>query len=292
MLLNVQGQRQDATGLEARLSSLFWTVILLAGLLGLAGGAGFLLAGRAGAIGAMIVAVMSSYAAARYADFYVLRAFRAEPISPWEAPDLWRLLHGLADRAGVPVPRLWLIHSERPNAFTVGRGPRSASIAVTSGLLQKLDFRNLAGVLAHEVAHIQHRDILLASFAATVTSLLASLARVTWLILLFTFPLFVLWAPKALLGAALLGVTPVLALLLQAAISRQREYAADATASRLTGDPLGLAHALHRLQEFENARRSLLRLLFRRPQVEEMGSPLQTHPPTRERIDRLVAMAG
>jgi heat shock protein HtpX len=192
----------------------------------------------------------------------------------------------LSQRAGVPAPRLWLVPSGRANAFAMGRGPETASIAVTEGLLEDLGTREVAGVLAHELAHIKNRDILLSSFAATVTSLLFSAGRTLGFLALLALPLLLAWAPHVLLAVALLAVAPVIAVLLQAALSRQRELAADAEAAALTGDPLGLASALSRLELSE---RSLLWLLFGRPRPAD--SPLASHPRTEERVERLLRMA-
>ncbi len=275
--------------LAGRLRATAATVALVAGLVGLAAAAGALLAGRWGALIAVAFAAVSGYAGARAAAGYVLRAAGARPLHPREAPVLFGILRSLSARAGIPVPRLWLVPAVQPNAFTVGRDPGSAHVAVSAGLLRALDRRELAGVLAHEVAHIRRRDILLTSFAASVTSLLASARRGIGLLLLLAFPLLFVIGPQLLAVWALLALAPVVAVLLQAALSRQREYAADAEAARLTGDPLGLAAALRRLAGHQ---RSWLATVLGRVPPDELRSPWHTHPPSALRIQRLEALAG
>jgi heat shock protein HtpX len=270
----------------ARLSALANTVLLLLALVSLPALAGYLLGGLGGALVAVGAAAISSFGATRYADRYILRAVGAQPLGPWDLPQLSALVRELSLRAGIPMPRLWLVPTDRANAFTVGRGPDSASIAVTSGLLRRLDHRGLAGVLAHEVAHIRHRDILLSSFAASVTALVASAGRILGLVVLLALPMFWLWAPEALVASALLLLAPIPALLLQAALSRQREYAADAEAARLTGDPMGLAAALATL---ELSHRHPLWWIF--GWDPRSDSPLQSHPATEDRVVRLEALA-
>ena len=220
------------------------TLFFLAAMAALAAWAGHLVAGRAGALFALGLAAGSSYLGSRHADRVLLRRVRARLISPAAAPELWAIVQRLANRAGVPMPRLWLVPSDQPNAFTVGRDPEHASIAITSGLLQELDARELAGVLAHEVAHIRNRDILLMSFATTITSMFASMGRSLWLLILLAAPALLILAPGVFVLATLFGAATIGSLLLQSALSREREFAADATAAWLTGDPAGLATAL------------------------------------------------
>lgn len=272
----------------ARLRSTLGSLALMGGLAALAAAGGYLLAGGLGATVALALAIGSSVGGARYADRYVLRSVRARPLGRDEAPGLWREAARLSQRAELPLPRLWVFPSVRPNAFTVGRDPGSASIALSTGLIQGLSPRGVSGVLAHEVAHIRHRDILLQSFAATVTSMLVSARRALGLLVLLTFPLLLMAAPKALLLWAAFAVAPMAAVLLQAALSRQREFAADAEAARLTGDPGGLADALQRI---EAAQRSWLSVFLGRA-TGGYRSPWSSHPPTRERAARLRALAG
>ncbi len=264
------------------------TLAFLAAMVALAGWVGFLVAGRPGAFVALALAIGSSYVGSRHADLVLLRRVHARPISPAAAPQLWSIVRSLAERAGVPAPRLWLMPSDQPNAFTVGRDPEHASIAVTHGLLQALDSRELAGVLAHEVAHIRNRDILLMSFASTITAMFASMGRPLWALILFAAPLLLVLSPGILVLAALFGLATIGALLLQSALSREREFAADTTAAWLTGDPVGLATALRRI---ERSNTTFWRLLFGGLSQDESASPFQSHPPTSERVARLLSTA-
>ena len=268
-----------------RLRTFGTSLLLLAGIAAIVAGAGYLLAGEGCAVAAIVLALASGIGGSRYADRYVLRAVGARPLSPFEAPVVHNVVRELTLRASLPMPRVWVFPSAQPNAFTVGRDPEHASIALSTGLLQRLDARGLAGVLAHEIAHIRHRDILLASFAATVTQMLRSVGRALGLFVFLAFPALLLFAPKMLVLWALFTIAPLAALLLQNALSKQREFAADAAAARLTGDPQGLAGALRRI---EQASRPLLaRLLGVAPRG---GSPLHSHPATDDRVARLSRM--
>lgn len=271
-----------------RIANALPTAGLTLAILGLMAGAGALVGGWLGALVALALALFASSAATRYADRIVLRAARARLLRPWEAPHLHALLSELAARSGIPTPRLWLVPSRRANAFAVGRDPATANVAVTVGLVEALDARGLAGVLAHEVAHIRYRDILLSSLAATVTAILASAGRWMLTITVLALPLFLLWAPKVLLATALLVMAPVAAVLLQAALSRQREFAADEEAARLTGDPLGLAAAL---DDIDATQRPLWWVLFGLRPAED-DHPLRSHPATPQRVERLLSMVG
>lgn len=271
----------------SRFRSLATSGVFLAGIAVLAAAVGYILFGGVGAVGAVLLAAVSGYGGARYADRYILRAVRARPIDPFEAPGLHNILGKLTAEAGLPMPRLFVFPSSQPNAFTVGRDPHSASIALSTTLVQRLDPRSLTGVLAHEVAHIRHRDILLASFAATVTQMLRSMGRAIALVGVVAFPVLLATAPKLLVVWFALALTPLVALLLQNALARQREFAADAEAARLTGDPMGLAVALRRI---EQSQRSLLvRLLGFAPRG---GTPLHSHPAIEDRVARLHRMAA
>ncbi|MEJ2692120.1 MAG: zinc metalloprotease HtpX [Candidatus Thiodiazotropha sp.] len=218
-----------------------------------------------------------------------MRIFRARPLAPQEAPPLTRLVEKLAQRAGVSrPPRLYYLPSDLMNAFTAGT-PTDAAIAVSDGLLRRLDWRELSGVLAHEMMHIVHQDTRLMAFADLTGRLTGLLSITGQLLLLINRPLLILgeatlpWLPILLLIAA-----PNLSSLVQLALSRSREYEADLGAVELTGDPLGLASALSKL---ESPRGSLLaRLLFPGQRIPD-PSMLRTHPPTEERVRRLLELA-
>jgi heat shock protein HtpX len=222
---------------------------------------------------------------------------RARPVARAEAPLLYARVEDLARRASVPVPAVYVIDNPSPNAFATGRDPAHAALAVTTGLVDLLDQRELRGVLAHEFAHIRHRDILLTTVAATIAGAISALAHIVQFGVLFGR--HDEDERGGVLGAlAMVIVAPLAAMLIQLAVSRSREYAADATGARLCGDPLALASALRKLE-----RGTWLRPL----EVNPAAAPLfivhpfgrggllglfSTHPPLAARIARLEAMAG
>jgi heat shock protein HtpX len=218
-----------------------------------------------------------------------MRLFRARPLGPEEAPELSRLLDGFARHAGLErPPRLYYLASDVMNAFTAGTR-REAAIALSDGLLRRLTWRELSGVLAHEMMHIVNQDTRLMAFADLAGRLTGFLSLAGQLLLFINLPLLVLgqatlpWQPILLMLAA-----PTLSGLVQLALSRNREYEADLGAVELTGDPLGLAAALNKL---EAPRRDLLATLFHPgPRIPE-PSMLRTHPPTEERVRRLREIA-
>ncbi len=264
------------------------TILFLAAMIALAGWVGYLLAGKVGAFVALGLAAVSSILGPRHADLILLRRAHAQRLPRGAAPELEAIVHRLAHRAGVPVPSLWLAPSDRPNAFTVGRDPDHASIVVTTALLETLDARELTGVLAHEVAHIRNRDILLMSFAGSITAMFASMGRPLWAVIALAAPILLIMAPGIFILATLFGLATLGSLLLQSALSREREFAADANAAWLTGDPAGLASALRRI---EQSSLGWWRVLFGGLSPDDMVSPFQTHPPTSERVARLMVLA-
>ncbi len=218
-----------------------------------------------------------------------MRLFRARPLAPEEAPELSELAGELARRAGMQrPPRLYYLPSDVMNAFTAGT-PKEAAIALSDGLIRRLDWRELSGVLAHEMMHIVNRDTRLMAFADLTSRLTGFLSLTGQLLLLINLPLLILgettlpWLPILLLIFA-----PTLSALVQLALSRSREYEADLGAVALTGDPLGLATALSKL---EASHQGLLGRLFNPiPRIPD-PSMLRTHPPTEERVRRLVEIA-
>jgi len=218
-----------------------------------------------------------------------MRLFRARPLAPDEAPALVQLVEELSRRAGMPrPPRLYYLPSDVMNAFTAGN-PGEAAIALSDGLLRRLDWRELSGVLAHELMHVVNQDTRLMAFADLTSRLTGFLSLTGQVLLLINLPLLILgettlpWIPILLLIAA-----PTLSTLVQLALSRSREYEADLGAVAITGDPLGLASALGKL---ESMHQTLLgRLLHPLPRIPD-PSMLRTHPPTEERVRRLVEIA-
>jgi heat shock protein HtpX len=218
-----------------------------------------------------------------------MRLFRARPLAPQEAPELTRLIDELARRAGMQrPPRLYYLASDVMNAFTAGT-PKEAAIALSDGLIRRLDWRELSGVLAHEMMHIVNRDTRLMAFADLTSRLTGFLSLTGQLLLLINLPLLILgettlpWMPILLLIFA-----PTLSTLVQLALSRSREYEADLGAVSLTGDPMGLASALSKLEAVHQG--VIGRLFNPMPRIPD-PSMLRTHPPTEERVRRLVEIA-
>jgi len=215
------------------------TVILLATLTALLLWAGHALAGRDGLIFALVLAGLINFDAYWFCDKIVLRLYGAREVSPAEAPDLYATVRGLALRANLPMPRLYLIPEEAPNALATGRDPRHGAVAVTQGLLQRLSRDEIAGVIAHELAHIQHRDTLIMTVAATLAGALSMLANAAmWLFGGGRSSESEEEGSHPLAGLLGVLVAPLAATLIQMAISRAREFLADAGAARITGQPL------------------------------------------------------
>jgi len=216
---------------------------------------GNLVGGRNGAMYAFIFAIIMNFGAYWFSDKLVLAMYRAQPISPSEAPRLYSMVQELASNAGLPMPRVYLIPTDSPNAFATGRNQQNAIVAVTRGILKLLDEDELRGVLAHELAHVRNRDMLIGSIAATLAgaiSMLAFMAR--W------GAIFGGFGSRddrdggvvGLLAAAI--VAPIAAMLIQMAVSRSREYGADASGARIAGSPYGLSNALAKLEQASQRR--------------------------------------
>ncbi len=216
----------------------------------------------------------------------ILRMYHARPLDPSEASELYRVVQELAKRAELPaVPRLFLVHTPIMNAFTVG-SRYNASIAVTDGLLRNLTLRELTGVLAHEVGHLRNNDIQVMAVADAVGRLTASLSMAGQILILVNLPIVMSGQAGISWTAILLLIfAPTISSLMQLAVSRVREFDADLEAARLTGDPAGLASALEKMERYEQ---SLLKQLFLPGMNNPSPSILRTHPPTEERIRRLM----
>ena len=276
------------------------TLILLATLTALLLFVGQALAGRGGFMIALMFAGVMNFAAYWWSDKFVLRMYGAQEIDQAQAPDLFALVRGLAQRSQIPMPRVYLIPQETPNAFATGRNPQHAAVAVTEGIMRLLDRDELAAVLAHELGHVQNRDTLIMTVAATLAGALSHLANMA------------MWG--AMLGggssrdeegssnplAGLLGIilAPLAATLIQMAISRSREFAADEHGARLSGDPLALASALRKIEAWSQR----IPMTAGSPATAHLfiinpfsGGGLvrlfSTHPSTEERVARLQAMA-
>jgi heat shock protein HtpX len=274
------------------------TILLMGALGALVVGAGAALSPRHMILFA-VLAIAMNLGAYFFSDKIVLRMHGAQDISPGEMPALHAMVEELAARAGIPKPRVVLIPEMQPNAFATGRNPRHAVVAVTEGILQLLDHRQLRGVLAHELAHIKNRDVLLSTMAAAIASL------VTWVAHALSFATFFGGSDDEDEGAGGLGgllfilAAPVAATLIQLGISRSREYLADQTGAEISGDPEALASALVELDRTAhrvpaNVSPATASLFIVNPLSGGAGALLtlfSTHPATSERVRRLMQMA-
>jgi heat shock protein HtpX len=270
------------------------TLLLLGSLSALLVGVGALVAPGMLAFFA-VLAVAMNIGAYFFSDKLVLRMHGASEVSRHEAPGLHAMVERLAAEAGIPKPRVFLIPEEQPNAFATGRNPAHAVVAVTRGIVDILDQRELQGVLAHEMAHIKNRDILIASIAATMAGMLSYVGQALSFSALFGHNDDEESSSGGLLAALL---APIAAMLVQMAISRSREYLADETGARLTGDPEALARALLKLErgaELVPAQGTpaTASLFIVNPfgAVERVSRLFSTHPHTQDRVQRLMAMA-
>lgn len=263
--------------------ALITAMAVLLGLLGwiIAGGPGLMMALTAG----VLVAVFGP----SVSPWLVLRMYRAQPILPQQAPGLYRVVRELSQRANLEqTPTLFLIPTPMLNAFAVGSRD-NAAIALTDGLLQRLSGRELVGVLAHELSHVRHNDMWVMNLADIISRITVALSQMGLLLLLLGLPLLLLGMVEISLPALLLLVfAPTVTALLQLALSRTREYEADRGAVELTGDPHGLAGALQKLEHYQGG---WLERIFIPGRKEPDPAILRTHPPTEERIERLLELA-
>jgi len=262
----------------------------MAVLMTLFGLIGFTFFGQTGLVIAFGVALAMNFGSYWFSDKIVLRMYRASEVTRTDAPRLYDLVDRLRQNAGLPMPRVFIIPSDQPNAFATGRNPSNAAVAVTQGIVRILDERELAGVIGHELAHIQNRDILTGSIAATIASAITLVAR---------FGFFFGSGDErggALSGLLMLIVAPIAAMMIQMAVSRVREYSADRDGAAIAGDPRALASALKKLHAGAeampmNSSPATAHLFIVNPfSAGGLRSLFSTHPPAEERIERLMAM--
>jgi len=273
------------------------TTLLLGGLTGLLLFLGEVFGGRGGLTLGLIIAVVTNFVAYFFSDRIALATYSAQPLTPTENPEVYArvfpLVQSLAQRMGLPMPRLWLIPEESPNAFATGRNPEHSSVAFTAGILRLMNNQELEGVVAHELGHVKNRDILTSSIAATVAGAITWLARMA-----FWFggsrddedrnP----WA-----GLLMMILAPIAAAIIQMAISRTREYAADQTSAEVTHNPNELISALGKLETWSqriplaDATPSTAHLFIVKPfSGRGVMNLFSTHPATEDRIRRLEQM--
>ena len=273
------------------------TGILMAGIVALFGMLGGAIGGQQGMLIALLIGGAMNLFAYWFSDKLVLRMYNAQEVDETSAPQLYLMVKDLAGRAGLPMPRVYLIDEAQPNAFATGRNPDHAAVAATTGILQLLTPRELRGVMAHELAHVKHRDILISTLSATVAGAISTLAN---------FGMFFSGSHSRenggnpLLAILVMIFAPIAAMLIQFAISRTREYGADRGGAEISGDPHALADALAKIDAY--ARGIPMPSAEAQPATAQMMiiNPLSgggvrglfsTHPATEERIARLRAMA-
>ncbi|MBZ4684256.1 MAG: htpX-2 [Desulfomicrobiaceae bacterium] len=269
---------------------------LLTALLIFLGGA---IGGKTGMVVALGFAGVMNFLAYWYSDKIVLSMYGAQEVGPAQAPELYAIVQELAQRAAIPMPRVYIIPTESPNAFATGRDPKHAAVAATQGILRILNRDELMGVMAHELGHVIHRDTLIATIAATIAGAISMLANwLQWAVIFGMGRGDDEEGPGLAGGLIMAIVAPIAATLVQMAVSRSREFLADEAGAQLSGKPLALASALGKLQQAAHmmpmdANPATSHLFIVNPLSG--GSILalfSTHPPVEERIARLKAMAG
>jgi heat shock protein HtpX len=276
------------------------TFVLMAGLIAMLGIGGSMIGGAQGMVLFAAIGLVMNFVMYWFSDRIALATNGARPVTREELPEVYDIVERLTKKQGMPMPRLFLIPSETPNAFATGRNPEHAAVAVTEGILRILDRRQLEGVLAHELSHVKNRDILIATVAAGIAGLIGSLGHM------------IQWAgmfgslgsrdgdgrDTNLFGALAWAIlAPIMAMLIQLAVSRSREYAADASGAEMVGDPEPLAQALLSLEganaerPMEQAGPATAHLYIVNPlRGRAFASLLSTHPPVEERVKRLREM--
>jgi heat shock protein HtpX len=275
---------------QARFTTQLRTWVLIAGLTALLFGIGFLLGGKFVYI-FVLLGIAMNVAGYWFSDKIALAASRAKPVSEQEAPQLYKILRDLTERAGLPMPRVYTIPSDQPNAFATGRNAKHAAVAVTDGLMRNLPEDQIRGVLAHELAHVKNHDILVTSIAAMVAATITMIAN----ILQFAFIFGGEEDENPIAALATIIIAPIAAALIQLAISRQREFLADATGAKILGTGKPLADALETLEKGVQAaplqvNPAVAALYIVHPfRGQGIANLFSTHPPLAERIRRLRA---
>jgi len=275
-------------GKDSIMGNTFKTALLLTSLTLLLMFIGQHFGGESGMLLALTFAIVMNFGAYFFSDKIALATYRAQPVTREQLPRAYEIVERLTQKIGLPMPRIYVIPTESPNAFATGRNPKHASVAVTHGILGLLNDEELEGVLAHELGHVGNRDILISSVAATIAGAITMLAR---------FGMFFGGGrdrrDSGIGGLLMLILAPIAAAMIQMAVSRSREYQADATGAHYTGNPYALASALQKLDAYSRrvpmqASPSTAHLFIIQPLLGmNFGNLFSTHPPTAKRIERL-----
>ena len=276
----------------------FKTLLLLSGMTIFLVVVGEAVKGPTGAIFALIIAAAMNFFSYFFSDKIALMSSGAQAVSREELPRIYEIVERLCGKTGLPMPKIYVIPTDSPNAFATGRNPQHSSVAVTHGILNLLTDEEMEGVLAHELGHVRNRDILISSVAATLAGAITLLAR-----MVYYGELFGGFGGRdrdrdgggIFTALAMMILGPIAAMLIQMAISRSREYEADATGAHFTGNPHALASALQKLELWSHrvpmaAAPSTAHLYIMKPMLGSFGNLFSTHPPTAERIARLTGM--
>jgi heat shock protein HtpX len=273
------------------------TTVLLAGLTGLLLAIGQIWGGQRGMMFALVLAAVMNLGSYFFSDKLAIAMSGAKPVARDAAPRLYAIVERLAAKANIPVPKIYFIPTDSPNAFATGRNPSHASVAVTRGILEICDDQEIEGVLAHELGHVKNRDILISAVVATIAGAITMIARMVFYAEMFGFGGGRSQDRRggALSALAMMIVAPLAAVLIQLAISRSREYEADSTGARITGNPQGLARALAKIDQWSKripmqVSPSMAHMFICQPLTtgEIFSSLFSTHPPIRKRIERLI----
>jgi len=272
------------------------TAVLMAAITALFMAVGSAMGGRNGMMMALLFASGMNFFSYWFSDKLVLKMYKAQEVDESSAPQFYGMVRELAGKAELPMPRVYLIEEDAPNAFATGRNPQHAAVAATTGILRALSAAEMRGVMAHELAHVKHRDILISTVSATMAGAISMLANFA-----------MIFGSRGsngrsnpVAGIAVMILAPLAASVIQMAISRAREFEADRGGAQISGDPQALASALQKIQHF--AKGTPMAAAERHPETAQMmimnplsGGGLRglfsTHPPTQERVERLLAMA-